>query len=115
MTKVKISHDSGRFEISVAGHSGYAPSGQDIVCAGISALSQTAAQMFAKMEAEGDLKEFSLEMQSGELHLFAVACKSYEAKAAVIYEYFCEGAGLIAQNYPDFLRIFKCGEKNENA
>ena len=44
MTSIRFSRDkSGRLSgFTVVGHTGYAPEGEDIVCAGVSALSQTA-------------------------------------------------------------------------
>ena len=62
-------------KISISGHSGYAPSGQDIVCAGISTLGQTAAMMFAEMESAGDLELFTSEKSAGKLLL---AIKAYK-------------------------------------
>lgn len=56
-------------KISISGHSGYAPSGQDIVCAGISTLGQTAAMMYAKMKAAGELETFTAEKSNGTLLL----------------------------------------------
>ncbi len=111
MTTVKVFRAGRRFKINIEGHSGYAPSGQDIVCAGISALSQAAAQMYAKMDADGDLQEFNLEMENGKLSLFAVACKWSKAKAKGIYEYFCEGTQLISQHYPENIVFIVGGEK----
>ncbi len=87
-------------EINIAGHSEYAPSGQDIVCAGISALGQTAAMMFAEMESAGELEVFTTEKSAGKLLLAIKAYKHTKAKAAGIYNFFCTGARLIAGNYP---------------
>lgn len=42
MIDIKINMKSGDMEIKVKGHAGYAPHGQDIVCAGVSAILQTA-------------------------------------------------------------------------
>lgn len=87
-------------KISISGHSGYAPSGQDIVCAGISTLGQTAAMMYAKMEAAGELETFTAEKSNGTLLLAIKAYKHTKAKAAGIYSFFCTGARLIADSYP---------------
>lgn len=43
MTKIRVTQANGRMVIEVDGHADYAPHGQDIVCAGISAIMQTCA------------------------------------------------------------------------
>ena len=43
MTKITITKGNGRMIIDVDGHADYAPHGQDIVCAGISAIIQSSA------------------------------------------------------------------------
>lgn len=42
MIKVNVKMNSGDIVIDVKGHAGYAPHGQDIVCAAVSAILQTA-------------------------------------------------------------------------
>jgi uncharacterized protein YsxB (DUF464 family) len=42
MIKVRVDMGSGDLTIDVKGHAGYAPHGQDIVCAAVSAIVQTA-------------------------------------------------------------------------
>lgn len=42
MVKVNVSAKSGKMTIEVEGHAGYDAHGRDIVCAGISAILQTA-------------------------------------------------------------------------
>lgn len=102
-------------EISISGHSEYAPSGQDIVCAGISTLGQTAAMMYAKMEAAGELETFTAEKSNGTLLLAVKAYKHTKAKAKGIYNFFCTGAKLIADNYPkNVIVTVEGGEKIEN-
>lgn len=43
MTDVRVTMRDGYMAIEVDGHADYAPHGQDIVCAGISAIIQTCA------------------------------------------------------------------------
>ena len=100
MTTIKVRRAGREMKISISGHSGYAPSGQDIVCAGISTLGQTAAMMFAEMESAGDLELFTSEKSAGKLLLAIKAYKHTKAKAAGIYSFFCTGARLIADSYP---------------
>ena len=40
MIRIRVTEREGGFTVSAFGHAGYAPHGQDIVCAGVSALLQ---------------------------------------------------------------------------
>lgn len=42
MIQINVDMNSGDMTIDVKGHAGYAPHGQDIVCAAVSAILQTA-------------------------------------------------------------------------
>lgn len=42
MTNINVTMENGHVSIDIAGHAGYAPYGQDIVCSAISAIVQTA-------------------------------------------------------------------------
>lgn len=115
MTTIKVRRAGREMKINISGHSGYAPSGQDIVCAGISTLGQTAAMMFAEMESAGDLELFTSEKSAGKLLLAIKAYKHTKAKAKGIYNFFCTGAKLIADNYPkNVIVTVEGGEKIEN-
>lgn len=59
MIKIDVYRDGNGFiwSIKVQGHSGYAPAGEDIICAAISALSYTAAGALAELAGIGDYSE----------------------------------------------------------
>ena len=85
-----------RFEggITIKGHAGYAPSGEDIVCAGVSTLAQT---LIASIEAltedaiQYDIQPGWLELKFGKL----------SASAKLLIASFFVGIEMIADNYPD--------------
>ncbi|MGM9647120.1 MAG: ribosomal-processing cysteine protease Prp [Eubacteriales bacterium] len=88
-----------RCEITAAGHAGYAPIGQDIVCAAVSALLCTLSLC----------DEVEVEQGEGILHLFGEAteqvCYLFRAIAAGIFE--------IAAQYPANVSI-KWGDYKSN-
>lgn len=71
MTRVDYWHDdaTNTHYLSVIGHAGYAQTGQDIVCAGISAVSW--ALLGFLLNAEGDLEEVSQETENGRVVVLA--------------------------------------------
>jgi uncharacterized protein YsxB (DUF464 family) len=84
--------------ITIEGHAGYAPRGQDIVCAGISTLVQTLVQSFEDLctdEITYHLKPGWVEIKHGEL----------SAKAQVLVTSFFIGVYMIAERYPDHVKV----------
>lgn len=85
-----------RFEggITIKGHAGYAPLGQDIVCAGVSTLAQT---LIASIEAltedaiQYDIQPGWVEIKFGKL----------SASTKLLIASFFVGVEMIADNYPD--------------
>lgn len=91
-----------RFEggITIKGHAGYAPHGQDIVCAGVSTLAQT---LIASIEAltedaiQYDIQPGWLELKFGKL----------SANAQLLFDSFFVGIEMIADNYPNNVTLTK--------
>lgn len=89
--------DSG---ITIEGHAGYAPRGQDIVCAGISTLVQTLIQSFEDLctdEITYHLKPGWVEIKHGDL----------SAKGTVLVDSFFIGVYMIADRYSDHVKVVK--------
>ena len=87
-----------KYKIKITGHAGYAPIGQDIVCAGISALVQTLIESIETLTS-GQIKYVSqpglVEIKHGDL----------SADTKLLIDSFFVGVGLIAETYPDNVRI----------
>ena len=104
MTNVRISRQ-GRwlrgFEIS--GHSGYAERGEDIVCAAISAISQTAVLGITEVVR---LKPFCKQDDAeGRLRVRLRSSDVGNRRAEAILRTMVVGLMNIQAQYPDFLRI----------
>lgn len=93
MIRIKYNRDDGRHFLTVTGHAGYAEYGQDIVCAGVSAVSFA---LLAFLEQEG-VRFDTAEAVSGALD---VACMGSDRVDAA-FDMALAGYNLIADNYPD--------------
>lgn len=100
MIDIRISVDS--LTMSITGHAGYAETGRDIVCAGVSMLAQTLAAHMARHADEEDL--LRLDMDDG-----MVLCMRPDGPRAeeyrVLYAFALEGLELLAGQYPEYVRI----------
>lgn len=84
--------------IMISGHAGYAPTGSDIVCAGVTALTQ---ELIRSMEGltddriETDIGSGMVSIQYGDL----------SEKGRLLIDSFFIGICMIAEEFPDYVRI----------
>ena len=62
MINIKVIVKGGETHISITGHAGYAPHGQDIVCSAVSAISHTAVLGLSAI-AEGYPEHVQIEIE----------------------------------------------------
>lgn len=94
MIEVSVLQD----EIRVLGHARYAPSGQDIVCAGVTTLSQTLVASLDSLTE--DNPDYTIAPG-----VFILETKDLSAKAKLLVDSFFIGVCKIADAYPDNVRI----------
>lgn len=101
MTRVMIRKDSDGVGISMQGHAGLAPLGQDPLCGALSVLAYTMAQYFGRLEAQGKLLcSPRIELAPGQAHLEAKAKPPYLRELHYGMEILEGGLCLLAQSFP---------------
>jgi uncharacterized protein YsxB (DUF464 family) len=103
MTTVNINKHI--LSLYISGHAGYAEHGKDIICASASILAYTLIQCMQKMQTEDKLKCIEIDIQDG---VISVKCEPEEnalAEAQNTFTTICEGYKLLAENYPQFVRL----------
>lgn len=86
-------------KLMISGHAGYAETGKDIVCAGISALFLTLCDSLE--ELTGD--DFDVVSVGG---LGSIEWRSMTDKGRLLYEHTLNGFRMIADQYPDNVQLF---------
>lgn len=84
--------------ITVIGHAGYAPPGQDIVCAGVSALTQTLIKSIEDLTT--DKIKYSISPGRVDINY-----GNLTEKSRTLLDSFFVGATMIADEYPSCVRI----------
>lgn len=84
--------------ISVKGHAGYAPHGQDIVCAAVSTLVQNLVVSIAELTTD----EIQYEIQPGSVE---IKYRNLTAEAQLLVDSFFIGIRLIADTYPNNVQL----------
>lgn len=90
-----IRHSNG---ITMSGHAGYALPGQDIVCAGVSALVQTLIQSIEELTPD----TIQYDMQPGTVD---IKFRNLSGQAQLLVNSFFVGLELIAGEYPDNVTV----------
>ena len=90
-------HDGG---ISIKGHAGYAPIGQDIVCAAVSALVQTF------VASVGELTTDKIKVTTNEQgQINNIQYRNLSAQGQVLLSSFFVGIRMIADAYPNNVKL----------
>lgn len=84
--------------IQVSGHAGHAPPGQDIVCAGVTALVQTLAESIQTLTED----KIKYEVSPGRADIYY---GNLSEKSRTLMDSFFIGICMIAGEFPDNVRI----------
>ena len=88
----------GGNSISVHGHAGYAPHGQDVVCAAVSTLLQALCLSIYKLtqdQVKADFKPGNAVIEYGNL----------SESGKLLVDSFFVGVKMIADEFPDYVRV----------
>ena len=105
MIEILCGRDASGFirRLASVGHSGYAQAGEDIVCAAVSALTQTAAIAFEEMEIGVTQVDEEAALLTIELPSHLPLNEMHDAQ--VILRTIIGGLAAIAEEYPDYVSI----------
>ena len=111
MTTIRVNRAD--FRIEAEGHAGKAKPGEDIVCAGISALMQALLNVLFREEEDGYLTlDWYAEQNSAAIRIHA---KPFNFRKETIRAYFrmtLMGLKAIEQNYGEYIKVIEEGQKD---
>jgi uncharacterized protein YsxB (DUF464 family) len=102
MVRVRVTFDGGRTrKLVVSGHAGQAAAGEDIVCAGVSALVET-LRIGIQQVVPGGVR---FDVQPGHAVFEFEAADSSSAAQAAVVDTIVAGLRDLAGSYPHFVRF----------
>lgn len=108
MTRIRM--DWENLTLTAEGHAGAGTAGNDIVCAGISVLTQTLLNTLLDAKARGRTRlKWEMDEEKG---LLKIDATPYEMNRHEIWSYFrmtAIGLRAIAQHYPEHIKITEAG------
>lgn len=84
--------------IEISGHAGYAELGKDIVCAGVTALTQTLIQSIDDLTDD----EIEYRISPGKVE---VEYRNLSEKSKTLVDSFFIGVSMIADEFPEYVRV----------
>lgn len=93
---INITIEQGK--ITASGHAGYAPKGQDIVCAAFSVLSLTLERAVDTLIDD----EIEINLESGKMK---AQWRQISPKGQLLIDAYIEGVKALAQNYPEYITV----------
>ena len=107
MTKIFIQDKNGQKEICCKGHSGYAVSGADIVCAGISSLVFAWAELCMQLDKKDSIQVNRLEIKDGFSRIIISDPANVTENAFKMLKL---GFELLEENYEKNIKLYKVWE-----
>ena len=96
--------------LQVRGHAGSGEKGRDLVCAAVSALVLTLAANTDRMVRAGWVTDPVIRLAEGSALIRCDPCPEYRAAAELVFGSVCAGFLLLAEKYPEYVRMDACEE-----
>ena len=104
--------EDGKLTVRMAGHSGSAPAGEDLVCAACTALAYTLAQ--AVLDAEAQMEAAPMvDLREGFGKISCQPKKIYLPGMMTIYHAVYRGFELLSTAYPSNIKVYTRGTLRE--
>lgn len=102
MTQIQIGKSESKIQLSCKGHANYSEPGTDIVCAGISTLIFSWAGACDKLANAGavEIERMKVEPGDADIEITVQDARTYDVFSVIEI-----GLGLLAENYPECLKI----------
>ena len=94
---IKAFYDRSAHRVTISGHAGTAPKGEDLVCSGVTSLALTLATNVQALESRGIAEEIHVELEDGLADISCRAAEGYGALVSIIYDTVCMGLAEMAR------------------
>lgn len=99
-------------KVSIKGHTDAAPEGEDLVCAGISALTVALACALQDAKSQGMIDMLAIDIKSGNTFIKAKPKAEYAPIVKVIFTTIFNGYDALSTSFPDYVSFRQKGVEN---
>lgn len=100
---IQVNYKRSENMVTVEGHAGSAPKGEDLVCSAASVLVHTLHANVGYMEESGVAADAEAEIRDGYAKIQCKAVKGYERTVAATYQSVCVGFEILADKFPEYV------------
>ena len=108
MTHVKYVVEGNRHKLTVQGHAGAAPIGQDLVCCAVSTLVQTLAQRVLDLYSDGCVIGFPTTTLNADGSCIEAVGVGNGVTVRCAYETVLTGLQMLAEQWPQYVQVNVC-------
>lgn len=98
---IRAVYDRPAHRVTVTGHAGAAPHGEDLVCAAVSALLCTLAEAVRRMERSRQAEQVVIRLEEG--YGEVAFASEYECLVNSVVDTVCLGLECLAKEYPQYV------------
>ena len=103
--QIDFQQERGQIQVRIRGHAGYAPAGEDIVCAAASMLGALLEETLLRENTQGGLRFLSVQKSNGVLELDFSPTLSGWSRLSPVLEAVEHGFRLLADQYPSYVSL----------
>ena len=96
---IRVVYRRKKNSLRIEGHAFSGDAGQDLVCAGVSALAYTLAANVEQMRLKGQAQEIGVKMDKGNARIWCQAVTGCEDMVRRVFEAVCVGFEIMAENF----------------
>lgn len=98
---IRAVYDRPAHRVTVTGHAGTAPHGENLVCAAVSALLCTLAEAVRRLERNRQAEQVTIRLESGDGEV--AFASEYECLVNPVVDTVCLGLECLAEQYPQHM------------
>lgn len=102
---VKIRYDPQAYRLTARGHAGSGDPGQDLVCAGVSALVLALREMLLRMEKKGQVQLKVLSTELGSAQFWCAPAPGCQEQLRCVFETVVSGMALMHCLFADYVQL----------
>lgn len=97
---ITVTHKN-QYSVTIEGHAYSGEPGHDLVCAATSILAYTLGDNVQAAEANGWLREMTVELNEGKAEIVCVPADDCRGVVGLIFLSICDGFRLLAESHPE--------------
>lgn len=101
---INVTYD--KHSITMSGHAGSAPAGEDLICAAASTLITALAETMAKHKDK--LSGYSVKLESGDAYVKVTPTEEFKETCDGAFEMALSGFELLSSLYPAYILLWSC-------